>query len=130
MPPLPALSRRIRTRDDARTLFAALATRPIEAVALAFLCPKRRLLGLRHVLGHTDSVPVPVARVARDAILFGAGAVLMAHNHPDGNPHPSAADLALTRRMAQGLAALDIALLDHLIFGGDMVVSLRDEGLL
>ena len=130
MTPPPALSRRLRTRDDAWTLFAALAGRPMEAVGLAFLCPERTLLGLRHVAGHADSVCVPVARVARDAILFGAQAVLIAHNHPDGDPQPSATDLALTRRLAQGLAALDIALLDHLIFGGGAVVSLRDQGML
>ena len=43
--------------------------------------------------------------------------MLIAHNHPDGDLRPSAADMALTRRLAQGLAALDVMLLDHLILG-------------
>ncbi|OMJ30688.1 hypothetical protein BSZ14_17455 [Sphingomonas sp. Sph1(2015)] len=120
----------IRTRQDALALFAGLDRDGGEAMGIAYLGSERMLLGLRHVAGHSDSVTVPVARIARDAILLGAGAVLIAHNHPDGDTRPSAADLALTRRLAQGLAALDVMLLDHLILGHGSVVSLREEGML
>lgn len=99
-------------------------------MAIAYLGSDRRLLGLRHVAGHTDSVRVPFARIVRDAVLWSAESVLIAHNHPDGDPRPSAADLALTRRLAQGLAALDMELLDHLILAGGGVTSLREDGIL
>lgn len=128
MPPSHRPAPRIATRHDAEALFAGLARGAIEAVGVAYLGPERRLLGLRHVMGHADSATVPVARIARDAILLSAQAVLIAHNHPDGDPRPSAADLALTRRLAQGLDILGVRLLDHLIFGGDHVASLRDMG--
>ncbi|MDY0957970.1 JAB domain-containing protein [Sphingomonas sp. CFBP8993] len=125
--PHPTLS--VQTRQDALNLFGGLDRGAQEAMAIAYLGSERMLLGLRHVAGRGDSVTVPVARIARDAILLGAGAVLIAHNHPDGDPRPSAADLALTRRLAQGLAALDMVLLDHLILADSKVVSLREMGL-
>ncbi|WP_312490478.1 JAB domain-containing protein [Sphingomonas sp.] len=127
---LPHPVPRIVTRQDAERLFAALATGATEVVAIAYLDRERSLLGLRHVIGHADSATVPVARIARDAILLSAQAILIAHNHPDGDPHPSAADLALTRRLAQGLDLLEVRLLDHLILAGDRVASLRDMGVI
>ncbi|QXT35250.1 DNA repair protein [Sphingomonas sanguinis] len=126
---LPRRPLRIATRRDALALFGGLDRGDKEAMGIAYLGSERMLLGLRHVAGRHDSVTVPVARIAHDAILLGASAVLIAHNHPDGDTRPSAADLSLTRRLAQGLAALDVMLLDHLILGGGRVLSLREEGL-
>ncbi|APX67254.1 hypothetical protein AV944_17015 [Sphingomonas sp. LK11] len=110
-------------------MFGGLDRRDKEAMGIAYLGSERMLLGLRHIAGRHDSVTVPVARIARDAILMEASAVLIAHNHPDGDTRPSAADLSLTRRLAQGLAALDVMLLDHLILGSGRVLSFREEGL-
>ncbi len=120
----------IATRRDALALFGELDRGDGEAMGIAYLGSERMLLGLRHVAGRHDSVTVPVVRIARDAILMGASAVLIAHNHPDGDTRPSPADLSLTRRLAQGLAALDVVLLDHLILGCGVVTSLREEGML
>lgn len=99
-------------------------------MGIAYLGSDRMLLGLRHVMGRPESVTVPIARIARDALLWSADSVLIAHNHPDGDARPSAADLALTRRLAQGLSALDVTLLDHLILANGTVFSLREQGLL
>lgn len=121
---------RIATRQDTLALFNSLDREDKEAMGIAYLGSERMLLGLRHVAGFGDSVAVPVARIARDAIMLGASAVVIAHNHPDGDPRPSAADLSLTRRLAQGLAALDVMLLDHLILGCGSVLSLREQGIL
>ncbi|WP_322964306.1 JAB domain-containing protein [Sphingomonas fuzhouensis] len=127
---LPRPPRCIATRREALGLFDGLDRGGGETMGVAYLGSERMLLGLRHVAGHSDSVTVPVARIARDAILLGASAVLIAHNHPDGDPRPSAADLSLTRRLAQGLAALDVMLLDHLILGGGASTSLHDLGII
>ncbi len=121
---------RIATRRDALALFGGLDRGAGEAMGIAYLGSERMLLGLRHVAGRPDSVTVPIPRIARDAILMGASAVLIAHNHPDGDTRPSPADLSLTRRLAQGLAALDVVLLDHLILGCGVVTSLREGGML
>lgn len=120
---------RIHTRRDALRLFAGLGGAEREMLGIAYLGSERMLLGLRHVAGLADAVAVPVTRIARDALFFSASAVLIAHNHPDGDLRPSAADLSLTRRLAQGLGALDLTLLDHLILAGGAVLSLRDMGM-
>ena len=52
----------------------------------------------------------------------------MAHNHPSGNPEPSAADRAVTKRLKDALALLDIRLLDHFVIGDGPPVSLALRG--
>lgn len=85
---------------------------------------------MRHIIGGADRVPVPIRLVAHDALAFGAHGVVMAHNHPSGDPTPSDRDVAFTHALARGLAALEIALLDHLVFAGGRVVSLRAKGVI
>jgi DNA repair protein RadC len=67
--------------------------------------------------------------VFQEAIAGRAAAILVFHNHPSGDPEPSAEDLALTRRLASAGALLGIELLDHLIRAGRFV-SLKDRGVL
>ena len=71
---------------------------------------------------------VRVGELFRDAVRLNAAGVILVHNHPSGDPTPSPDDLHLT---AEALAAgrlLDISLLDHLVIGHDVYVSLRDRG--
>ena len=97
-------------------LFAPIACATLEIVAFAYLDSAGRVLGLRHIrMGDTLCVEVPIRAVVRDALSFDAQQVAMAHNH---------------RRIAMVLAALGIRLVDHLVFGGSNIVSLRARGLL
>ena len=59
-----------------------------------------------------------------------AAALIVAHNHPSGDPSPSADDVALTARLQVAAEALGIRLLDHLVIGDGSFVSLAEEGLL
>jgi DNA repair protein RadC len=59
-----------------------------------------------------------------------ASAIILGHNHPSGNLTPSAADIQLTKKIKEGGALLDIAVLDHLILTGEGYYSFADEGLL
>jgi DNA repair protein RadC len=75
--------------------------------------------------------------VFRAAIREGAAAVVCAHNHPSGDPSPSAADIQLTRQLREAASAVDIPLLDHVIIGrrgadplGRGYYSFREAGLL
>ncbi|HEY1765167.1 MAG TPA: JAB domain-containing protein, partial [Opitutaceae bacterium] len=75
--------------------------------------------------------------VFRAAIREAASAVICAHNHPSGDPSPSAADIQLTRQLREAAAAVDIPLLDHVIIGrrgadplGRGYYSFREAGLL
>lgn len=78
--------------------------------------------------GTLDMSPVHGREVFKDAIRWGAHAVMVAHNHPSGDSTPSGDDLAVTRRLVEASAVVGIPLLDHLILGRDDFVSLRESG--
>ena len=68
--------------------------------------------------------------IVRSAIALDASAVVLMHNHPSGNPTPSAADIAETRRISGLLESLDLRLQDHLIISGRAIFSMRGGKLL
>jgi len=65
--------------------------------------------------------------VFRQAVREGAAAIIVAHNHPTGDPEPSATDIDLTRQLAEAGAVLGIPLLDHVIFGDGRYVSMKER---
>lgn len=106
----------VRDFESAHALFGSLAGAPVETAAFAFLARDGRLLGMRHLRGNCiDTVDLPVRRVVADALAFDAAAVVMAHNHPSGDPRPSAADRRTTRRLLAALGSVEIRLVDHLV---------------
>lgn len=124
-------SRRLADAHAAEALFAPLARQRVETVAYAYLARDHRLLGLRHRRSHTaDHVPLQVREVAAHALTLDAAAVVMAHNHPSGDPTPSAADREATRLLARALETLEIRLLDHLVVATGGTASFRRMGLL
>ena len=78
--------------------------------------------------GTLDRSPVHVREVFKDAIKWGAHAVMVAHNHPSGDPTPSAEDVVLTRCLVDASAVVGIPLVDHLVIGNGRFVSLRERG--
>jgi len=103
-----------------------------EVFVVALLTIRHRLLGLHTVsVGCLSSSLVHPREVFKPAILAGSAALLLAHNHPSGDPEPSAEDLALTRRLTAAGALLGIEVLDHVILGeAGRFVSLRERGVL
>ncbi len=77
--------------------------------------------------GTVDGAEVHPREVVKVALAANAAALIVAHNHPSGSPEPSAADRAVTSRLKQALALVDIRLLDHFIVG-ETVVSLAARG--
>ena len=73
------------------------------------------------------SILVHPREVFRPAVRSGAAAVVVAHNHPSGDPEPSAEDLEVTRRLAETGRLLGIPLLDHVVVGEGAWVSLRER---
>ncbi len=69
-------------------------------------------------------------QVVEVALRHRAASVILAHNHPSGNPEPSGSDRALTERIHAALAAVDIPLLDHVIVAGEAVFSFEEKQLL
>lgn len=102
-----------------------------EALRIAHLDRERRLLGLR--LQYSDcceSIGFPLRIIIRDAMALGTAGLIVAHNHPSGDPAPSREDLAATRALVALARPLGIRVHDHLIFGGDQSRSLSAMGLL
>lgn len=111
-------------------LFTGLARYPREVAAIAYLAHDWRVLALRHVAGARAWVAVPIRTVARDAIVWEAAGVVVAHNHPSGEPGASRDDLRFTRALHQALAAVGVTLVDQLVVAGGQIRSLRAAGLL
>ena len=80
--------------------------------------------------GTVDHVPVYPREVMRRALELDACAVILAHNHPSGDPTPSEADIEMTRAVRDAGTTLGIALHDHVVIGRGREVSFRGEGLL
>ena len=81
-------------------------------------------------IGSLDTTLVHPREVFSPAVRRGAAAVIVAHNHPSGDPEPSEEDVLLTKRLLESSRILGIRLVDHVIIGSGRYVSLRDEGLI
>lgn len=109
----------------------AIAGSATESVAFVYLNEEGRTLGLHHMPSASVSrVDVSLRTVVALAMAHQSRDVVMAHNHPSGDPEPSAEDLRTTRRVAAALDALGIRLVDHLVLAAGSSVSFRARGLL
>ena len=79
--------------------------------------------------GSVNSSQIRVAEVFRSAIADNAPAILLAHNHPSGDPTPSPDDVSVTHSIVEAGKLLDIEVLDHLVICPDKFVSLKERGL-
>jgi DNA repair protein RadC len=100
-----------------------------EVFAVAFLDTRHRLIDYAELFfGTIDGAEVHPREVVRGALLRNAAALLVGHNHPSGNPEPSAADRAVTVQLKRALALVDVRLLDHIVVGGRETSSLAARG--
>jgi len=122
--------------DAARDFFAACFMGPAAAATemlwVAHVDDHARCIHLgRYAEGHEGAVDLPVRKIIADAARFGSAGVLLAHNHPSGDATPSAADCRATRTLARAAEAIDVTVVDHLIFARRrQCQSLRRMGLL
>jgi DNA repair protein RadC len=80
-------------------------------------------------IGSLNASHIRVAEVFKEAIRENAAAIIVAHNHPSGNPSPSPEDVNVTKQIREAGKMLGIDLMDHLVIGRSNFVSLRDRGL-
>lgn len=112
-------------------ILLTIAKAVTESVAFIFLNKDGRTLGLHHLPSTgLASVDVPLRTIVALAAAHDSQHVVMAHNHPSGDPEPSPDDLRTTRRVAGALDVLGIRLVDHLVLAADRSVSFRARGLL
>jgi DNA repair protein RadC len=101
-----------------------------ECLWVAHLDEDARCLHLSRHSGDEWGTDFPLRSIIADAALRGSRKILLAHNHPSGDPTPSFADRRATRRLACAAEALDCVVADHIVFGGDRFTSFRLLGLL
>jgi DNA repair protein RadC len=115
---------------DAAKLVMDMGTLSQEHVRVILLDSARRMIAIQTVyIGTLNASVMRVAELYREAITRNCPAIIVAHNHPSGDPNPSPEDVELTRVLVAAGKLLDISLLDHLIIGQQRWVSLRDLGL-
>lgn len=118
-------------RDAADLLVPLFEACEGEKVVAAHLDGERRVIGTSEASGSAASVPLPIRSIIADAMRLGASGLIVAHNHPSGDPRPSEADLDATRALAIAAEPLGIRLFDHLIVGAaGRCRSLRALGLI
>jgi len=101
-----------------------------EIFAVLFLDTRLRALGFEELFyGTIDRSTVYPREIVRRALAHNAAAVIVGHNHPSGDPEPSAADRDMTRALKTTLALVEVRLLDHVVVGDGEPVSMADRGL-
>jgi len=112
-------------------LKSILRDNPHEVFACLFLDTRHRVIAFEELFhGTIDGATVYPRVVAEKALQHRAAALIVAHNHPSGISEPSLADQAITRRLKDALALLDIRLLDHFVIGEGTPVSMAARGLI
>lgn len=128
---LPAEKPRITSPADAANLLMSEMTLLEQEHLRVILLDTRNVVHrvVTIYIGSLNSAVVRVAELFRPAIKDNAAAIIMVHNHPSGDPSPSAEDIRVTREAVKAGRLLDIQLLDHLIIGRGRYVSLKERGL-
>lgn len=104
---------------------------PHEVFAALFLDTRHRALGFEELFhGGIDGAEVHPRVLVQRALAHGAAAVMIGHNHPSGNPVPSAADRAVTTRIKRALELVDVHLLDHFVIGDGPPTSMAKLGMM
>lgn len=100
-----------------------------EVFCVMFLDNRHFLIAFEQMFrGTIDGTSVYPREVVKDALRHNAAAVILAHNHPSGDPNPSESDERITSRIKTALELVDIRLLDHIVVGKDKCISLAERG--
>ena len=101
-----------------------------EELRVLLLDTRNQVLSIETIYkGSLNSSQVRVGELFKPAIRKNAAAIIVAHNHPSGDPTPSPDDVAVTRAIVQAGKLLDVETLDHLVIGMGRYVSLKERGL-
>jgi len=126
------MQRHVLTGWDALLAYChtTMAHRETEQFRILFLDTKNTVIAdEEQAKGTVDHVPVYPREVVKRALELSASALILVHNHPSGDPTPSAADIQMTRQIATAAKALGITVHDHLIIGKASESSFRALGL-
>lgn len=120
----------ISSPKDAYDILRPMGMLEVEELWVVSLNARNRVKSVDKIYqGSTNSSQVRVGELFRVPLLYQAVAIVVAHNHPSGDPTPSPDDVAITRAIHQAGKLLDVDLLDHLIVVHDRFVSMKERGL-
>ena len=127
----PETRPQIRSASDAANLLLLeMSFLDQEHMRVLLLDTKHHVLDAPTIyVGSLHTSVVRVGELFREAIKQNCAAIILAHNHPSGDPTPSSEDVAVTQQVVAAGKLLDIEVLDHLIIGQQRYVSLRERGL-
>lgn len=112
-----------------RRLVARYSHHVQERLGAVYLDAKNRPIREREIyVGTLNATTVSTRDIFRHALEDGAAALIIFHNHPSGDPAPSAEDLIFTKKVVEAGQLLGVEVVDHLILGMNRFVSLRDRG--
>ena len=116
--------------DAANLLMAEMSLLAQEHLRTVLLDTRNRVLSMPTIyVGSLNSAAVRVGEVFREAIRANCAALIVAHNHPSGDPSPSPEDVQVTRQLVEAGSLLGVDVLDHIIIGHQRFVSLKERGL-
>lgn len=119
----------IESPDDVLNLLDWMRGERREHFVAILIDTKGQILRVAQIhIGTLNSSLVGAREVFREAIRDGASSLVVAHNHPSGDPEPSPEDIEVTRNLVQIGKMLDIPILDHVIIGENRAVSLKRRG--
>jgi DNA repair protein RadC len=101
-----------------------------ETLWVAHVDDRARCMHVSYHEGEETGGDFPIRDIILDAASHHSAGIVLAHNHPSGDPRPSDSDCRATRRLAVAAEALDCTVLDHLVFAGNECTSLRQLGYL
>ena len=114
-----------------KAISASIKDKAKEHFKLILLNARNKILGISTIsIGSLNASIVHPREVFKDAIMHNAYSVVLAHNHPSGDPEPSEDDLKMTRKLIESGKILGIEVLDHLIIGKNAFYSFKEKGLL
>lgn len=116
---------------DVESIFEDLRDAEKEHFCALYLTSKNGILARSTIhIGTVNMSVVGPREVFREGVRLGAASLIVAHNHPSGDPTPSPEDIQVTKKLAEVGKLLDIPLLDHVVVGNPDVYSFRQKGLL
>ena len=117
--------------DAANMLMYQMSGLDQEYLYVILLDTRNRVIGkpLEVYHGSLNTSLIRAGEIFREAVKVNAAGLIVAHNHPSGDPSPSPEDVAVTRTLVEAGRLLDVEVLDHLVIGSQRFVSLKERGL-